>query len=70
MADSVRSAFSRPKITIDIDSRCRGTAFDFTTINVLRRGVKYISTYPAIIGWLEHESRSWPIHGSPGGMAL
>ncbi len=66
----MRSASSRPKIDIDINSRCRGTAFDFTTINALSRKVKYISTIPVIIGWLEHESRSWPIHGSLGAMAL
>ncbi len=68
MAGSVRSASSRPKIDVDINSGCRGTAFDFTTIDVLSRRVKYISTNPAMIGWLGHESRSW--HGSLGGMAL
>ena len=70
MAGSVRSASSRPKINMDINSRCRGTAFDFTMIDVLSRRLEYISINPAIIGWLGHESRSWPIHGSLGGMAL
>lgn len=67
MAGSVRSASSRPKIRIDIES---GAAVQPSTINVLSRRVKYISTKPGMICWLEHESRSWPIHGSLGGMAL